>query len=275
MEKAEAFRALHHTNRLFVLPNAWDVATARLFEDAGFPAVATSSAAVAVSVGYPDGERIPRNELLAVVRRMAAAIRVPLSVDFESGYGATVRELEDSIRRLIDAGAVGLNLEDSSRVAGRALIPVEDQVERLKTVRRVADSMGIPLVINARTDAFIASQDDAKARLEETLRRARAYQATDPDCLYPMGLAEREAIAAFVRGVTKPVNVMVRRGLPTVPELERLGVRRLSLGPAAMYATMGLLKRVGAELKERGSYDSLMDGAISFDELMSLGAPRP
>ncbi len=272
--KAEAFRVLHRTARLLILPNAWDVASARLFEDAGFPAVATSSAALAVSVGYPDGEKIPRDELFSIVRRIVAAVQVPVSVDLESGYAATPHELEGTIRQLIATGAVGLNLEDSSRAAGRALLPIEAQVQRLETVRKVGRESGIPLVVNARTDAFIVGRADTKARFDETLRRSRAYEAAKPDCVYPMGLADRESIAGFVQGVHTPVNVMVRKGLPTVAELERLGVRRLSLGPSGMYAAMGLLKRAATELKQRGTYDALTTGAISFEELMSLGAPK-
>lgn len=251
------------------------MASARIFEDAGFPAVATSSAALAVSVGYPDGEKIPRDELFSIVRRITAAVRVPVSVDLESGYATTVRDLEETIRQLVATGAVGLNLEDSSRAAGRVLLPVEEQVERLETVREAGLAAGVPMVINARTDAFIALPGDPRARLDETVRRSRAYEAAKPDCLYPMGLADRESIASFVRVVHTPVNVMVRKGLPPVADLERLGVRRLSLGPTGMYATMGLLKRAAAELRGRGTYDALTTGAIGFEELMSLGVPRP
>lgn len=176
-EKAEAFRVMHHGDRLLVLPNAWDVPSARVFEDAGFPAIATSSAALDVSAGYPDGERIPKEELFPIVARIARVLAVPLSVDLESGFGETTDELTDTIHRLIDAGGVGLNIEDVSHSRGGALRPVEDQVERIRTVRRVSDSLGVPLVVNARTDALDLASGNAKARFDEAVRRAKAYAA--------------------------------------------------------------------------------------------------
>lgn len=273
-EKAEAFRALHQGRRLLILPNAWDVPSARVFEDAGFPAVATSSAALAVSVGYPDGEAIPKREFFSIVKRIAGALTVPLSVDMESGYGESLEALSDSVRRLVAAGAVGLNLEDTSRRAGRALRSVEEQVKRLRTVRRVADSLGVPLFINARTDAYSVGKGDPGPRLEEAIRRSRAYAEEPVDGLYPMGLADRESLSRFLKAVKKPVNVMARKGMPPVAELERMGVKRLSLGPTPMYATLGLLRRIALELRERGTYETLTTGAITFEELMSLGGRR-
>ncbi|HYM39721.1 MAG TPA: isocitrate lyase/phosphoenolpyruvate mutase family protein [Thermoplasmata archaeon] len=271
--KANRFRALHHTDRLLVLPNAWDVPSARVFEDAGFPAIATSSAALAASLGYPDGERIPKKELFSVIRRIAGVLQVPLSVDAESGYGESLDHLKATVRGLIAAGAVGLNIEDTVRAEGRSLRPVREQIARLRTIREVADSQGVPVVLNARTDAYTVGTRGASARLDEAIQRGKAYEAAGADCLYPMGLVDRESISTFVKAVKAPVNVMIRKGLPSVAELERIGVRRLSLGPAAMYATMGLLRRAGHELREKGTYESLTTGAISFDELMALAAP--
>lgn len=273
-DRAEIFRALHHGDRMLILPNAWDVPSARVFEDAGFPAVATSSAALAASLGYPDGERVPKPKLMAVVRKMAATVGVPLSVDLESGYGATVADLEGTIRGVVRAGAVGINLEDALPPDGEVLRPLDGQLVRLRAARRAAGSLGVPIVINARTDAYTVGHDSAPARLDEAVRRARAFEAAGADCLYPMGLTDRESIRAFVRAVRKPVNVMVRRGLPPVKELEEIGVKRLSLGPYPLYAAMGFLKEAADELRRRGSYDTLLAHAITFDELMSLAVPR-
>ena len=273
-EKAEAFRALHHANRMLVLPNAWDVASSRVFEDEGFAAIATSSAALAVSVGYPDGEKIPKEELFVVVRRIARALTVPLSVDLESGYGVNSEEVTDTIRRLVESGAVGLNIEDTIRLGGKSLRPLEEQVDRIRTVRKASDALEMPIVINARTDAYLIGGGDPRVRLEEAIRRGNAFEAAGADCLYPMGLADRDTISAFVKHVDKPVNVMVRQGTPPISELERLGVRRLSLGPGPMYAAMGLLRRIASELREKGTYDALRSGAITFDELMGLAIPK-
>jgi 2-methylisocitrate lyase-like PEP mutase family enzyme len=273
-EKAEEFRSLHHAKKMLVLPNAWDVPSARVFEDAGFPAVATSSAALAVSAGYPDGEKIGKEELFSVVKKIAGVLSVPLSVDIESGLGATIDSLTDTIRRVVEVGAVGINIEDISDFEKKTLLPVEKQVERIRAVRRASDSLGIPLLINARTDAYRFRTGDESAALEETIRRERAYEAAGADCLYPIGLTGRESIVTFIKAVNKPMNIMARKGLPAITELQEMGVKRLSLGPGPMYATMGLLRKIGQELKEKGTYETLLTGAINFDELNALARPR-
>jgi 2-methylisocitrate lyase-like PEP mutase family enzyme len=272
-EKAERFRALHSNPRLFVLPNAWDVPSARVFEDAGFPAVATSSAGVMVSLGYRDGEAIPREEYVAAVRRIAGKLAVPLSADVVAGFGASPREVAETVRRVIDAGAVGINLEDQDPVT-EALVPLSVQVAKLRAVRELAGSLGVPLLINARTDALSRGEGDPAARLAEAVRRCRAFRDAGADCVYPMRLTDRADIATFLREAPGPLNVMVRAGLPSLDELDRLGVRRVSFGPGASYATMGLLKRIGSEILHDRSYRSLVDGAITFDELNRLAEPR-
>jgi 2-methylisocitrate lyase-like PEP mutase family enzyme len=170
---------------MLVLPNAWDVPSARVFEDAGFPAVATSSAALAVSLGYPDGEAISKEELFATVKKIASRLTIPLSVDIESGFGAAADQLSDTIRRVVAAGGVGINIEDISNFKQKILFTAEEQVQRIRTVRSASNSMGIPLVINARTDAYRYAAGDEKARFEETVRRANAYAEADADCIYP------------------------------------------------------------------------------------------
>jgi len=273
-ERAEKFLDLHHGDRVLILPNAWDVPSARVFEDAGFPAVGTSSAMIAVSMGYPDGEQIPKHEMFPVVRRIADALAVPLSADIESGYGATLAELADTVRRVVDAGAIGVNLEDVADFRTHSLYSVDRQVERIETVRAAATSLGVPLVINARTDADRLAKGNRTARLDEAIRRGQSYKAAGADCLYPIGLSDRASIRRFVRAVDHPVNVMARKATPSVAELRELGVRRLSLGPGPMYATMALLGKAGRELLTRGTYTTLTSQAIGFDELNALARPR-
>jgi len=269
-EKVEEFRSLHTSGRILVLPNAWDVPSARVFEDAGFPAIATSSAALAVTLGYPDGERISKDELFLAVKKIADSLTVPLSVDIESGFGRTESQLTDTVRRVVAAGGVGINIEDISNFESKTLFAVETQVDRVRTVRRVSDSLGIPLVINARTDAYRYAVGDGSAGLEEAIRRTKAYSEAGADCLYPMGLAERDGITTFVKAANKPVNIMARKGVSSISDLERIGVRRLSLGPGPMYATMGLLRKIAQELKQNGTYESMLAGAITYGELNAL-----
>ena len=272
-EKAEEFRALHRKGRILVLPNAWDVASARAFENAGFPAVATSSAGMMVSLGYPDGEVIDRSEFVEAIRRIAKVLTVPLSVDVVAGFGKTSDEVVSTVREVVKTGAVGVNIEDFLH-AEKRLFAVEKQVEKLKAVRKLSQSLNIPFVINGRTDAFRFGQGDEPARLNEAIRRATAYRDAGADCVYPMGLVDPASISTFVKALDSPTNVMVRKGLPSVKELERLGVARVSFGPSASYAAMGLLKRISKEVLEKGTFDSLIDGAISYDELNSLALPR-
>src|SRR5712692_5828655 len=273
-DKAQDFRGLHHRKRILILPNAWDVPSARVFENEGFPAVATSSAGLVVSLGYPAGEVVGRDEFVAAVERIARVLSVPLSVDIVAGFGKTTREVVATVKAILKAGGIGINIEDFVH-ATKKLYPVERQVENVKAIRKLGDAVGIPLVINARTDALRYGVGDEEVKFEEAVRRATAYRDAGADCVYPMGMIDSDSIRRFVKEVDFPINVMVRKGLPSVNELERLGVARVSFGPSASYAAMGLLKRASKEVLEKGTYQNLIDGAISFDELNSLAIPRP
>src|SRR5437660_1121205 len=259
-DKAEDFRGLHHGKRILILPNAWDVPSARVFENEGFPAVATSSAGLMVSLGYPDGEVIGRNEFVSAVERIAKVLSVPLSVDIVAGFGKTTEEVVATVKAILRAGGIGINIEDFAH-STKKLFPAERQVENVKAIRRLGDSVGVPLVINARTDALRFAIGDDEAKFEEAVRRAIAYR-------------DAGSISRFVKELDFPINVMVRKGLPPVSELERLGVARVSFGPSASYAAMGLLKRASKEVLEKGTYQNLVEGAIAFDELNNLATPR-
>jgi 2-methylisocitrate lyase-like PEP mutase family enzyme len=272
-EKAEKLRGLHDRKKVLILPNAWDVPSARVFEDAGFSAVATSSAGMMVSLGYPDGEEIPVDEYLSVVRRIARVLAVPLTVDIVGGFGESPEDVAMTVKKVVDAGAVGINIEDFVH-STRQLLPIEKQVGRLQALVRLQKSIDVPFVINARTDAFRFGPGDEGAKLEEAIRRGMAYRDVGADCVYPMGLTDAPSISKFVKAVDFPVNVMVRKGLPPVSELQRLGVARVSFGPSASYAAMGLLKRASEEVLGKGTYSTLVDGAITFDELNALAVPK-
>ena len=272
-EKAEDFRALHHGKRILVLPNGWDVPSARVFEDAGFPAIATSSAGLLVSLGYPDGEVIGRDEFVSAVGRIARVLSIPLSADIVAGFGKTTKEVLVTIKAILKTGAVGINIEDFTH-ATKKLYPIERQVENVKAIRKLGETTGIPLVINARTDALRYAEGDEGARFNEGIRRATAYRDAGADCVYPMGLIEAASIATFVKALDFPINVMVRKGLPPISELQRLGVARVSFGPSPSYAAIGLLKRAAKEVLESGTYENLTEGAITFDELNALAVPR-
>jgi len=271
--KAEEFRRLHDRRRVLILPNAWDVPSARVFEDEGFPAVATSSAGMMVSLGYADGEDIPTSEFIAAVKRVAGVLSVPLSADVVGGFGDSPEGVARSVGAVVKAGAVGINIEDFVH-STKKLLPVEKQVSKLRRLVELRKPLKVPYVINARTDALRFGAGDDDAKLAEAIRRAEAYRDVGADCVYPMGLTDAKSISKFVTALDFPINVMVRRGLPPVSELRRLGVARVSFGPSASYAAMGLLKRASKEVLEKGTYDSLVEGAIGFDELNALAVPR-
>ena len=269
---AEDFRSLHK-GTILVLPNAWDVPSARVFEDAGFPAVATSSAGVTVSLGYRDGEEIGIENYVSAVERIASALSVPLSADVVGGFGDSPSEAASSVKSVISAGAIGINIEDFVHQT-KKLLPVQEQVQKLRALVALKDSMKIPFVINARTDALRFATGDDKGKLEEAISRGRAYRDAGADCVYPMGLTEPTAISEYVKALSFPVNVMVRAGLPPIGELRRLGVARVSFGPSASYAAMGLLARASREVLDKGTYQTLLEGALSFDQLNELATKR-
>jgi 2-methylisocitrate lyase-like PEP mutase family enzyme len=213
---AAALRALHVPGEPLVLPNAWDAATARLVEQAGFPAVATTSSGVAEALGYEDGEHTPAHEMLAAVARIARTVSVPLTADMEAGYGLDDAELA---ARLTEAGAAGLNLEDTDHPNHPALVAIDRHAARIARIKESAD-----LVVNARIDVHLRG-----GGTPEALERARAYADAGADCVYPIGVADERLISAFVE-LGAPVNVLLRPGAPPIARLAELGVARVSLG---------------------------------------------
>ncbi|RJQ89996.1 isocitrate lyase/PEP mutase family protein [Amycolatopsis panacis] len=239
---AEALRALQVPGKPLVLPNVWDADTARLVEAAGFPVVATSSAAVAASLGLADGEGAPVDEMFGAAERIVRAVAVPVTVDAEGGYGLPPAEVAE---RLLALGAVGCNYEDTDHVNGGRR-PVAEQAERIAELRRGA---GAGLVINARVDVFLGAEDE-RAVLAEAVERGRAYLAAGADCVYPILARSPEVLAEFVREVGGPVNVAPLPGGPGLAELAELGAARISLGAGLWRHARGLLEATLGEIAE-------------------------
>ncbi len=267
VEKAEQFRKMHGGPRILALPNAWDVASARILEEAGYPAIATSSAGVAFSLGYPDGQRLSRNQMLEVVGRIAHAVRVPVTADLEAGYGATVKDMVETAKAMIAAGAIGMNLEDVTGDDESSHVGLPLQVEKIRAIRETASSAGVPLLLNARTDIYLMPIGEAATRFERTVERLRAYRQAGADCVFAPGVSDRETIAELVKAIGAPLNILVSPGSPSLTELEKMGVARASAGSAVMRAALGLVRRIATEWMERGTYNSLFDGAVPFAEL--------
>jgi 2-methylisocitrate lyase-like PEP mutase family enzyme len=269
-QKAEQLRKLHRGPRILVLANAWDVASARIVEELGYPAIATTSAGVAAALGYPDGQYISRDEMLDVVARIAAAVRVPVTADFESGYGTTVEHMADTARALVSAGAVGLNFEDVTSHDESSLVELGLQVKKIQTLREVSTALGVPLVINARTDIYLIPIGPAETRFDRTVERLRAYRRAGADCVFAPGLTDAATIAKLVKAVDAPLNILANAVAPCIPELEKLGVARVSTGSGLMRAALGHARRVAKNLAETGTYSALLDGAVPFAEIEQL-----
>jgi 2-methylisocitrate lyase-like PEP mutase family enzyme len=272
--KAEELRKLHGGPRVLVLPNAWDVASARVLEELGYPAIATTSAGVAFALGYADGQRITRDQMLEVVSRIARAVRVPVTADMEAGYGTTPADMAETAKAIVAAGAVGLNLEDVTGDAESSQVDTALQVEKLRAIRETSGSLGVSLVINARTDVYLMPIGPEATRFERTVERLRAYRAAGADCVFAPGVKERDLIEKLVKAIGAPLNILVTPGCPSIPELQKIGVARASVGSGVMRSTLGLVRRIGKELQAAGTYSALFDGAIPFAEINGLIARR-
>jgi 2-methylisocitrate lyase-like PEP mutase family enzyme len=242
---ADRLRELHRADQMLVLPNVWDAASAKIVAEAGFPVIATASAAISAMLGYPDGEGAPWQEMFAAAGRVARVVSVPVTVDAEAGYGMEPRELVD---RLLEIGAVGCNLEDTDHHAG-GLVDADAHAERLAAIRAAAGDAGVPIVINARADTFLpASGVPGEERVAEAVRRGRLYMGAGADCIYPIGVSDERDIATLVAEVPGPINGNTRPGGPGLARLQELGVARVSYGPRFYREALANLKTAVQEL---------------------------
>ncbi|PXX57800.1 2-methylisocitrate lyase-like PEP mutase family enzyme [Nocardia tenerifensis] len=266
--KAAAFRALHEQG-VFVLPNAWDAVSAAVIARAGAPAIATTSAGVAWSLGAGDGQQLTRDDNIGVIRRIAATVDVPVTADVEGGYGPAPEDVATTIIAAIGAGAVGVNLEDSTAPGG-PLFDTAAHADRLRAARTAAEQAGLPeLVINARTDVYLFGVGAPEARLDEVLTRAAAYAAAGADSLFVPGLLDLPTLTDLVTKSPLPINVMTGHGGPTVAELAATGVRRVSVGSGVAQAAYRLAEAAATELLEHGTYTTLAN-TLDFGGLQSL-----
>ncbi len=344
-QKASRLLELHHGSQPLVLINAWDAASAAMIEHCGLPAIATSSAAMANALGFPDGQYLPWPQMLEAVARVCRAVKVPVTADIESGFAANVTALETSITQIIQAGAVGVNLEDvmpahadpqdadfknsgpenadhktddpkntaaknrdprqsdtkqSNPVRhGNPLFPLPVQIARIQAARRAAHAAGIHLVINARTDAYWQAGIEPAEAMRNTLERGKAYLQAGADCIFIPGLRNPDHIKTVidhlsaglhndglpaadlrtndVRAVRQdsvhrvaPVNILAGPGVPSISELAKLGVKRVSYGSGPHRAAMGLLRRMAEEARTSGTFKALTEGAVPYEEINGL-----
>jgi 2-methylisocitrate lyase-like PEP mutase family enzyme len=204
--------------------------------------------------------------MLGAVARVVAKVKVPVTADVEAGYGERPEDAGETARGVIEAGAVGLNLEDAAYDGGSPLIELSRQLEKIAAVREIGEQLGVPLVVNARTDVYLLAVGEPASRYDEAVRRLAAFRVAGADCLFAPGIRDVETIARLVRDLAHPVNILASPGSPSIPELQKVGVARVSLGSSAVRATLGLARRIAVEVLTSGTYVSLED-APSHSEL--------
>jgi 2-methylisocitrate lyase-like PEP mutase family enzyme len=265
-EKGRAFRALHHRDRAFIIPNPWDVGTARLLALLGFEALATTSAGYAFSIGKPDNT-VDRQQMMAHLSSIASATELPVSADLENGFGDAPEAVAETIRLAAAAGVVGGSIEDSTQQPNQPIYELDDSVARVHAAAEAARALSFPFMLTARCENYLVGRPDIK----DTIKRLRAYQTAGADVLYAPGLTNNDDIAAVVSSVDRPVNVVM--GLQGVQlslaDLSTLGVKRVSVGSALSRAALGAFLRAAREMQERGTFLFAQE-AVSYREISDM-----
>ena len=266
LQRAEEFRQLHNLGQPLLLVNAWDAASARLLESSGVRAIATTSAAMAWSLGYPDGERMPSAELIVACERICRIVNIPVSVDIEGGFGETIADVCANMRALLHIGVVGINIEDGVDSRTGNLHSSSRLAARITAIRAVADQAGVPLFINARIDTWFAPRLEPASRYDETMARAQAYIDSGADGIFVPGVDDIDEIARLSRTIPRPLNIYVGRNTPSVAALARVNVRRVSLGCGPSQAALALTRRIVKEALEHGTYSAMTSDMLSVGE---------
>lgn len=270
--KAEKFLALHKSEKLLVLPNIWDASSAKLFELEGFNALGTTSAGIAAVFGYPDGEIMKFEESINLLNRIVASTVLPVSIDIESGYSDRIDEITDLVKKVIEIGAVGINIEDSKgggcSCNGEMLYPIEEQSSKISEIRKLSNSLNFHLVINARSDELIVSNENLNSKLNKVIERGNRYSEAGADCIFVLDSGElsKENIKCLVKEINCPINLIINKNSPPFDELEQLGVSRISFGPKIMRTTFDLIRTHAKQLKEK-NVNEINNCKITYSEV--------
>lgn len=261
--KANAFRQLHTGTKLLILPNAWDAGSARAIQECGFEAIGTTSAGIAFSNGFPDGQHIPFEYMLSRVRSIVRSVEVPVTVDMENGYSNNPITVEENTRRLLEIGAVGINLEDGCP-SQLKLAETEEQIKKIESVKRASFSEGIPLFINARIDTYWLKNIEQSDRYQETVSRAKVYLEAGADGIFVPGISDLSLMSQLAEVIQAPLNVLAGGQTPSAQAISVTGVSRLSIGSGFYRASVSYLKMISMELRSEGSISSHLRDAISY-----------
>jgi 2-methylisocitrate lyase-like PEP mutase family enzyme len=273
---AERFREQHRAGRL-LLPNAWDAASARVFEEAGFAAIGTTSAGIAYAHGFQDGQRISREAMVRAIATIVEAVSCPVSADIEAGYGESPADVAATVDAVLDVGVVGINLEDNTHEGGAApLFGIDQQCARISAAREVAERTRVPVLINARTDTFLLGLgSDAEERLRLSVERGSRYLRAGADLVFVPVLVDPPLVKRLSDALQGRLSLMALPGAPAAHELFDAGAARVSIGQMAMLATLGSLKRIAEEMRERGTWRSIESTFYGFPEAEGLFSNRP
>lgn len=268
-QQAELLHQLHNNGRLLVLPNIWDPLGALLLERLGYAAVGTASASVALSNGFPDGEKLPFTHLLITLQNIVNSVKVPVTADIESGYAGNLYALSENIKKLVDAGIAGINIEDGGD--DETLIPVKTQCEKISCIKNTALAMGTTLFINARTDVYLdAGHVPGEEKLATAVLRGKAYKDAGADGFYPIFMKATEDIETVVNGVGLPVNILLRPGIPDFKGLQKAGVARLSLGPGFLNIAINAIKNAAEKLLRYEGMEDVNENPVNMGYLNGL-----
>lgn len=270
MTKEILFKNLHQNGKMLVLPNVWDPLSALLLESLGYKAVATASASVALSNGFPDGEKLPFKEVLRILAKIVNSVSIPVSADIEGGYANDNSTLKENIKELIDTGIAGINFEDSNHF-GQGLISMHDQCKRIEMIKETATRAGTSLFINARTDINLKSSLlSGPEKLSEIIGRGKAYREAGADGFYPMVLKDKNDIEAVINEVKLPVNILLIKGIPGLKTLQEMGLARLSLGPGLLKIAVNAMKNISEKLLKLEGISDITENQVTGDYLNQL-----
>lgn len=271
-ERAKTFRSMHDRRKVLLLPNAWDAGSARLFAQRGVAAIATTSGGLAWSLGYADGEQAPLADVLAAIARITRVVELPVTVDIETGYGDAPEAVATTVKAVIAVGAVGINIEDGQPGHG-PLRPVEQAAARVRAARAAADASGVPIVINARVDNWMQSDgSSADARLDDAIRRGKAYLDAGADGIFPIGLNDRACLGVLVQALDAPINVAAGVGMPDLAELGELGIARVSTATRLATLALGAADHALRGVLASGRFDGLV-ADFTYADAQRLFAP--
>lgn len=273
-QKADDFLALHHAPAILILPNAWDVASGKIFELEGFKAIGTTSAGIAATLGYADGQKMSLAENMEVVKRIVDNTTLPVNADIESGYATSIEDVVNAAQAVLKVGAVGLNLEDSTGDPTNPLFDKAFQQDKIKAIREMAVAQGVDLVINARTDVYLVNYEYTQS-LRHAIDRGNAYKEVGADCIFVPDVdnLDKNAIEILVKEIDAPINIIAGATTPPISELQDIGVSRVSVGPRPMRAVLSLLRKIAKELMTTGTYKLMMESSISYSEVNQWFTP--